>query len=475
MPRIAGFVGPTYADRSLPVDAEEAINLYVEKIESGAGVNQAVLRAVPGRSTFVTLPDGPVRGLFAQDGRVFAVGGTKLYEIQTSGILVELGTVALDENRAYFASNGQNGDQLFVVSGGSGYIFGLPTGGLTTIGGDFPANATGAAFLDGYFLTKSGNSVYASDLNDGLTWSASSQAARSIAADDLQNFLVDDHRVVWYFGSKSSEPWYDAGLSPFAFTPVPSAFMAHGCAAPDAVVRFDNSVFCIGQNEHGARYAFLIANGYTAQRISTHAVEQAWRGYSTVSDARAWVWSDAGHIFVEVTFPTANASWVYDASTQLWHRRGRWNTSTGQYDADDGGCHCYGFGMHLIGSRSSGVIYEQSSDIYEDGSAPLRWLRRSPHITADRQWLLFDRFELLVESGVGLVSGQGSDPLVSMRYSDDGGRTWSSERLRSMGTQGAYQQTLEWRRLGRSRQRVFEVSGSDPVKTTLIDAFVDVR
>lgn len=475
MPRLNGFVGPTYADRSLPVDAEEAINLYVERVESGAGVNQAVLRAVPGRRAWVTLPDGPCRGLFAQDNRAWAVAGASFCEILAGGA-GPVGTVAADGNQAAFASNGQNGNQLFIVSGGYGYLYNLTTSAFTgPLGGGFPANAKGAAYLDGYFLTMSGNSVYASALNDGSSWSASSKAARSIAADNLQHFVVDDHRVVWFMGSKTSEPWYDAGLSPFAFTPVPSAFLAHGLCAPNSVVRFDNSVFGLGQNENGDRYAFLIGNGYTAQRISTHAVEQAWRSYTTVFDAVSWVYAEAGHLFVEITFPEANASWVYDAATQLWHRRGRWDSARAQYDADDGIFHCYAFGRHLVGSRTGTALYEQSHDIYADGSVELRWLRRAPYVTADRRWLFFDRLEVLADTGVGLITGQGSDPLMSLRYSDDGGRTWSTERLRSMGAQGAYQTTLEWRRLGRSRQRVFEVSGSEPVRTTLIDAFVDVR
>lgn len=476
MPRLTGFVGPSYADRSLPVDAEEAINLYVEKVESGAGLNQAVLRTVPGRSRWSTLPDGPVRALFAADNRAFCVAGAGLYEVFSNGAYTSLGPVERDDNPAAITSNGQNGNQLFIVSGGYGYILSLTTGTLTgPLGGGFPSNARGAGHVDTYFLTRSGNAVHASPLNDGLTWSASSKAQRSIASDDLQSFLVDDHRVLWYIGSKTSEPWYNAALSPFAFTPVPSAFMGHGTCAPDAVVRFDNSVFLIGQNENGDRYAFLIGSGYTAQRISTHSVEQAWRSYSTVFDARAWVYSEAGHVFVVVTFPTANATWCYDASTQLWHRRGRWNTARAQYDADDGACHCYAFGKHLVGSRTNGLIYDQSSDVYTDDSAPIRWLRRAPYVTADRRWLTFDRFELLAETGVGLSTGQGSDPLVSMRYSDDGGRTWSAERLRTMGALGQYTTTIEWRRMGRSRQRVFEVAGSEPVKTTLIDAFVDVR
>lgn len=476
MPRFPGFVGPTYADKAAPVDAQETFNLFPERVESGSGSAEWILRKAPGKRLFATLADGPIRGMFAQDGRAFVAAGGTVYELFSNGTATQRILIALGDDPVGFASSGQVGNQMMVVAGGAGTYLNLSTNasfGIVSAG--FPSAAVGAAYLDGYFLTRAGVAVHASGLNDASSWSASSKGQRSIASDDLQAFVVDGHRTLWYVGSKSSEPWFDNALSPYAFTPIPSAFMEHGTGAPFSVSRFDNSVFMLGQSEHGDRYAFIVGNGYTAQRVSTHAVEQAWRTYATVSDARTFVYSDEGHIFAVVTFPSANATWVYDAATKLWHRRGKWDSGEGRFDADTCWCHCFAFGKHLVGSRTTGKVYELSTSIYDDDSDPLRWVRRSPHLNGERDWTYFDRFELVAHTGVGLASGQGSDPLVMLRTSDDRGRTWSHERTATLGARGAYDTTVEWWRLGRARQRVFEVSGSDPVPVTLIDAYLDAR
>lgn len=506
MPRLPGFIGGEYEDLTRPVDAQATINLFPEKVESGSGSVEMILRKCPGTDLVAELTDTPIRGQFAQDGRVFIVAGGSFFELYDDGTAFNrpnsyrrIASVAVDDSPAAMVSNGAGGNQLLIVTGGLGYIFDLRSGAFGRIGSGFPANARRAEFLDGYFFTMSGLFTYASNLEDGLTWNAASKAQRSTASDDLQSIIVDGHKVLWMVGSKTSEPWYDAGLNPFPLTPVSNSFMSHGTGARDSVTRFDNSVFMLGQNEDGDRYAFIISNGQSAQRISTHAVENAWRGYETVSDAIAWTYAEMGHAFAVVTFPSAKATWVYDASTQLWHRRGVWNTTTGTYDADRSNGHCFAFGRHLVGSHTNRV-YAQSLDyqilhtgpVSNPSATAIRWVRRAPHLIKDRQWLIYNSFELVAATGVGrsgfLDPGSAEehnynnpvaainyvDPLVGLRYSDDGGYTWSNERTRSMGRVGTFGTRMIWNRLGRSRDRVFEISGSSHVKVTLMDALVDV-
>lgn len=496
MPRLPGFIGATYADLTRPVDAQETINLFLEKVESGKGANDMILRKVPGKLPYALLPDGPIRGMFAQDGRCFVVAGVSLCELQlgqmgvslfeSSGLAslswVRIGTVESDDYQAYFASNGAGGNQLFIVSGGSGYIYTLTNGPgtFTQIGGGFPSNARRACFIDGYFFTMSGIFVYASNLEDGLTWSAASKAQRSVASDDLQSIEADGHKTLWLVGSKTSEPWYDAGQTPFPYAPQQNVLLSHGTGAADSVTRFDNTIFALAQSENGDRYAIVVANGQAAQRVSTHAIENAWRMYPRVSDAVAWTYSEMGHNFVVLTFPSARATWVYDAAVGMWHRRGFFRN--GQYEADSANCHAFCFGKHLVGSRKDGTIYDQGLNHvtdYDNGvAAPIRWLRRAPHLTNERKWIYFSSFELVAEVGQGAPSGYQPDtvdPQVSMTYSDDGGYTWANQRTRSLGLMGQYRTQVIWNRLGRSRDRVFEVNGSSPVKTTLIDALVHAQ
>jgi hypothetical protein len=103
----------------------------------------------------------------------------------------------------------------------------------------------------------------------------------------------------------------------------------------------------------------------------------------------------------------------------------------------------------------------------------IRRLRRSPHVKDDFNWLFFKRFELAMETGVGLQAGQGVDPQVMLRWSDDGGRTWSYEHWQSAGRMGQYAHIVQWQRLGRSEDRIWEVCITDPVKVRLLDAYID--
>lgn len=491
MPSLPGFIGPTYADLTRPVSAQETVNLFPEKVEVPSGSVDMILRKVPGRRPAAQLSDGPIRGMFAKNGLVFVVAGVSLFELTQGDLILDsgvyshnwtrIGTVLADDYMADMETNGAGGNQLFIVSGGAGYICSIVPGVVRTlaqISGGFPANARRACFLNGYFYTMSGLFIYASNLEDGLTWSAASKFQRSTASDDLQSIVVDEHKILWLIGERTSEPLYDAGLTPFPLTPVQNAFMGHGTPARDSVCRFDNTVFALGQSETGGRYAYIISNGQAAQRISTHAIENTWRGYTRVDDAAAWAYTEMGHSFVVLTFPSANATWVYDASVQMWHRRGHWNSARNSYDSDLLVGHCFGFGKHLVGARDSQWIYQQSLDIYSDNGAVIRWMRRAPHLQKESQWIRYDSFELVGEVGQGdqlEVFDDAYIPQVSMTYSDDGGYTWSSQRTRELGKSGEYKTRVIWNRLGRSRDRVFEVNGTSIVKTTLMDARIAVR
>ena len=104
----------------------------------------------------------------------------------------------------------------------------------------------------------------------------------------------------------------------------------------------------------------------------------------------------------------------------------------------------------------------------------IRRLRQSPHLSDEQQWLHYSRLQLDLEAGMGLTTGQGVDPQIMLQWSDDGGRTWSREHWVSAGPMGQYRFRAIWRRLGRSRNRVWRIVQSDPTKVAWIDAFMQL-
>jgi hypothetical protein len=121
--RYAGFVNGSGQTRSRNVDDERTINLYQERADAGTPTSKGALYWTPGVKPFAGLGAGPVRALFEQNGRVFAVGGSGLYEILPNRSSVLRGTMAVDGNPATISGNGTNGHQLLITSGGLGYIF----------------------------------------------------------------------------------------------------------------------------------------------------------------------------------------------------------------------------------------------------------------------------------------------------------------------------------------------------------------
>jgi hypothetical protein len=77
----------------------------------------------------------------------------------------------------------------------------------------------------------------------------------------------------------------------------------------------------------------------------------------------------------------------------------------------------------------------------------------------------------------GMVVADQLDPQVMLRWSDDGGHTWGNEHWRSMGKAGEWSYRVFWRRLGMTeklRDRVYEVSGTDPVKIAIMGAELEL-
>ena len=106
-----------------------------------------------------------------------------------------------------------------------------------------------------------------------------------------------------------------------------------------------------------------------------------------------------------------------------------------------------------------------------------------------------DGFELLQEDGDPIVVAETTvadgkivlqtgqlvadqlDPQVMLRWSDDGGHTWSNEHWRSMGKAGEWGYRVFWRRLGMTeklRDRVYEVSGTDPIQLAIMGAELEL-
>lgn len=471
--RFKGFIGPSYKLNSVNVDCQRTVNLYPEMNEMGAGKEMEVasLVSTPGLLLKRTVGAGPIRASYAaSNGQYFVVSGNKLYRLSSTMIETEIGTLASNNGSVGIADNGI---ELVIVDGPNGYFHVLGSGLLTQIVDEDWMGATQVVFQDGYFifLKPGSQQFYISELS-GVEIDALDIASSEAQPDSLVAIL-SDHRDLWLFGETTTEVFFNSGAADFPFERIQGAYIEHGCAAAFSVAKMNNTVFWLGRDDMGAGVVYQ-ARGYQPERISTHAIELAIQGYLNIADAKAWTYQQSGHWFYVLNFSSANTTWVYDSTTGLWHERTYTNLGVSERHRADN--HAYAYGKHLVGDYANGNIYELSSTTYSDNGAAIVRTRISPHLTSELKRVFFNSFQLDIETGIGLDGlGQGIDPKIMLCFSDDGGHSWSNEQWRSAGKIGERKVRAIWRRLGQSRDRVFKVSISDPVKVTFIGADLDLE
>jgi hypothetical protein len=396
---------------------------------------------------------------------VTAVTSGTLYVGQTvrgAGVTTNTIITALGTGTGGVGTYTINNSQTFT----SGTLYGLNYTIIPSTDGAF-TGANVVDIVDNYFVYNrpSTQQWAASGLLSPIT-AALSFASKDGAPDNLVSLIVD-HREVYLLGENSSEVWVDTGGVPFAFQRIPGTSTQHGIAAVFSMARVGNSFAYVSKNIRG-QAEIVMMNGYVPSRISTHAVENTLTG-QTISDAVAWTYQLEGHEVYVVSFPTIDITWAYDATTTMWHKW-LYNDNLNVYHRCRGNCAALFQGNVLVGDYANGIIYKLDRNNYTDNGQPIKRLRRAPHIVTDLQRQYFDELQIQFQPGVGLSTGQGDDPQAMLRWSDDGGSTWSSEHWTTIGLTGSYKNRAIWRRLGQTRDRVFEVTVTDPIKAVIISA-----
>ena len=568
------ILGGAYTARSVNAADNRMVNLFPEIVPEG-GKEPAFLQRCPGLRLEATVGEGPIRGMWKFGDFLYVASGGKLYRVDGNFSATELGLI----NGSGPVSMSDNGIQLFVACNPDAFIYNASTGVFAQVTDpDFPG-AVSVGYLDGYFVFNEPNSqrVWVTSLLDGTSVDPLDFASAEGNPDDIVSLVVD-HREVWLFGNNTIEVWYNAGLADFPLARIEGAFMETGCLAPYSVAKLDNSVFWLGSDARGNGIVYR-NKGYNAQRISTHAIEWQIQQYGVLSDAIGYSYQQDGHAFYVLTFPTANATWVYDVATGLWHERAFWDGV--QFRRHRSNCQANFAGKVIVGDWENNALMSFDPAFYYDMFSEQRWLRSwralptgqntlkrtaqhslqldcetgatfaansrairwydsNPAITntvaagilraafnVSPEVTLFN--EVFFGRKLGDVNASGtvssadslavvrfatgstidineynyinnqmsfllrSDPIkysnylydyeitdpavtnpkVMLRWSDDGGHTWSNEHWASTGNLGDYGKRVIWRRLGMTtklRDRVYEVSGSDPVKISIMGA-----
>jgi hypothetical protein len=478
--RFPGFIGPSYTLQSVNADCQRVVNLFPEINALGTGKEREVAALVPapGKRLLVTLPTSPVRGIYtASNNEIYAVGGNKLYSISSSWVATELGSLNTSTGAVSMADNGTS---LVLVDGTDGFSWNMSTDTFAEITDADFLGADQVTFLDGYFLFNKPDSgvFFFSGIND-ITFDALDIETAEGAPDDLVG-IIAARQQLYLLGTQSVEVFYNSGDADTPFQRIQGAVIDVGCSAAFSIAKLEDAIYWLGGDENGRGIVYRM-QGYQPQRISTPAIDSVIRELtsSQIASARAWTYQQGGHAFYCLNIPGAESTWVFDTSTNLWHERQYRNSWSLERDRAD--CHALAHGENVVGDYDNGNLYaldpdRHTDEVVNDAPTPIIRERAAPHFSKNGLNLIHHLFELDMEVGVGIDgTGQGTDPQVMLQWSDDGGHTWSSERWKSIGKIGETRRRVRWTRLGRSRDRVYRVRVSDPVKVVLLGANLDVE
>ncbi len=447
--------------KSANVSAQKRVNLYVE-MQADPEKNIATLYPTPGLVSFVNFGLGAIRGVYERGDSLYVVHSDKLYAVSNNGTATVLGTLSTTSGRVAFSDNG---NQIIAVDGNYGYIYAVGTGTFTQISDpDFPPSTTVTFFNGRFVVNKTGTGeFYISSLYDGLAWDALDYATAESDPDNVVRVIADSGQLVIY-GDKTTEIWGDSGAADFPYARIGSAAIEWGLAARWSLVKFMDSLIFLRKNRLG-QVQVCVQAGSQSQAVSTPEMDYIFSQYAAYADATGFAYMLSGHPFYQINFPTANESWLYDGQSKAWSKVQ--NGASGRHRAD---MQVQLLAKNYVTDWENGKLYRFDENTYTDNGAPIYREFVSRHLSAG-DFSHISQLWIEMEGGVGLQTGQGTDPQVMMQISKDGGHEWGQEVWRSIGAAGKYKARAVFNRLGKSRDWVFKFRITDPVKTVFTAAW----
>lgn len=471
--------GPSYKHVAQEVNNQQTINMFPVQV-GPEGRGKMTLIPTAGLSLLADLGTDPVRCMDTVGDYTYVVAGTSVYKLDINYLTktatsINIGTITSSSSGTMKMA--ANPTQIMWVDGTtSGYIYTPGTGvfqEITATDADFTGGED-IQFIDSYFIVNSPNSgrFYFSASNNGLSWDPLDVATAETSTDNIVG-LGKTKGELWVIGSSSTEIWYNAANatgSPFSLRT--GLQIQIGCGAPDSIVSVDDLLVWLdnrGFIVQSAVSPFIRSNnsGYELNIISDEAITTEILSYTRRDDAIAMTYNDRGHIMYQITFPTEKKTWVYDYTTKVWHERSYYNSFAQEPQHHLGQFYAQSNSLHVMAGIRDGKVYLVSDNYYSDNGNAIRRTRVTS-LQYDP-----DAFRVgcvnRIELRVGIKQHDISAPKITMRYSNDGGHTWSHHLTRDLGAVGEYNKSIIWNRLGNGREWLFEFTISEAMPFAIID------
>ncbi len=467
-----------YSSRSVIANAQRCVNLYPEANPQATKPPVPVTHYPRPGKRLLGIPPvvGVGRGLYrATNGDLYVVVDNILYFVSSNFVFTAVGNIGHGTSPVSMADNGESvGDNMVLVDGSvNGWEVTLSTRAFAAIvdGTGTFVGSNRVDYLSGFFLFNApGTPYWYTSLLNQVAFNALDVEPKSSYADNIKTLGVRQ-REVWLIGELTTEPWYLSGAADFAFEAVSSTFVSYGCIATYSMASIDISLFWLSQDLKGSRIV-VKSEGYQAVRISTHAIEQEFAKYADVSDAIGSAFQIEGHTFYVLNFPSADRTWVYDLATKQWHEL-TWLDNDGIEHRDRCSFYAHAYDLVIGQDWETGLLYEIDADTFQDNGSPILCIRGFPHVLNEMNRIT--HWRLVADIECGTIADLAADPQLMMRYSDDRGRTWSDPETVSLGKTGEYFVSPQFTRLGMARDRVYELSWAENMKTALNGIYIEVE
>ncbi len=452
---------------------QSLINLIFEHDRSG---EFRTIKRTEGLTQLVDLGNGPIRSdILINSGFAYVVSGTNLYRFDSALVVENLGPIS-GAGRAKLSANsfqdisGNADNQIFILNGsGSGFTYKNADGLEVVTDVDFFPSSSVAVLNERFWFPRDGtNEFFGSDLSDGQSYNALTVGTADEKPDNVVG-IVAKRSALWVLGGKSIEYWQSFNDPSFPLRRIAGATIERGCISVDSIAEQEDSFAWLADDS-----TVRMITGNRMSKISDLELELKIKGDGTltnqgfsITDIQAsfafWIDGPIHKIYV-LTFPTQGYTWCWDQNTGLSHLResvinfssiGRWRAnSVGNFQ-----------GKIVVGDFTLGRIWVLDAAALTEGEEIQITKLRTPSITMETNFTL-PLVEIDMETGVGINTGQGSDPLMMVAYSKDG-VTFIQKAAVNLGKIGKYRQRVPIRNFGRvirNKDFILEFSTSDPVR-----------
>ena len=474
MPRLPLPIGFSfYQSESAPFSSQRCVN-WIPVVAEDAALNTRALFQPPGLKQLVDSAVVGNRGSLQMKEIPYFVNGNSLLSMSSTNVITNHGTIAGSGNVS-LANNGQY--LVIVVPGGNAYAYNNVTSVLAQITDvDFRTSGT-VVFKDGYFVfsASDGAVFFNSALNDPFNYDALDFGTAEISSDKIVSLHVN-HNELFVIGLETIELFQNIGGVGFPFQRIPGANIQKGAHARFSPIEFDNTFCFVGGGLNEQTAIWKVTGSSSAQKISSNAIDKEVQKFNKAEIEASFSMTFARHgqflaLFTFESTRIPSRTFVYNATASAYMQRNVWfELQTGVTDNRFRvQSIVQAYGKLLVGDQSTGIIGELDADTLDYYGDEITRFSITAPFSENGVELFSGEFEATLQSGVGLTTGQGSNPQIRMSFSDDGGRTFSSEFSRSIGKIGEYGHRSIWRQQGRFPvSRMIKLKITDKVRANLI-------